>query len=140
MNSTYRLLLLLTILIGIPAYAMFGISAQPPKPTGSRSTACGPTTTKAYPPGVFRSGAGQSAVTLAQHPALQSPELQEQLYRLRQCGATYYRLEATDTGGPYRFVCEIPYPEEPRRLQVLTADGSQPTEPIRLILASLQVP
>ena len=76
----------------------------------------------------------------AEIPAVASAELQQQLMRLRQAGATYYRLEAMGDEGPYQFICKVPNPGQPNEFRVLRATGKQLEEPIRVVLSALKLP
>ena len=124
MKRTYRVLLLLVISFGIPAYAVFGLS------DGAE-----PSSLQFAMPAVL-----QCPGETPDEPMILSGELKRLLLRLRELGATYYRLEAIGDESQYRFICEMPNKHQPSEPRVLRATGTQPVDPIQEILASLQLP
>ena len=140
MKRTYRVLLLLVISFGIPAYAVFGLSDG--EVTGQLTAAAGRSPAGAEPsslqfamPAVL-----QCPGETPDEPMILSGELKRLLLRLRELGATYYRLEAIGDESQYRFICEMPNKHQPSEPRVLRATGTQPVDPIQEILASLQLP
>lgn len=116
MRQELRNSFVLGLLIGIPAYAMFGVFDPPSKSNGT------------------------SIEKPSSRPASESPPqpLDHLEARLRQLGATYYRLEAIENRSGYGFVCEVDGAGNPSRPRILRATGARPLDPIHEIVATLE--
>ena len=140
MKDQLRRFVLLVLLLGIPAFALFGGPGHPPtSPIHSVQSSLLPETVAARP----RNKRNAEVVEVRPrdpvgNQQIQSPRLDALERRLQQLGATYYRLEVVGSGQSYEFICEIPSAGGEQRFEVLTATGRGPLEPVERVLAQIQ--
>ena len=129
--------MLLVLLLGIPSFALFGRPG--PIPTSHFRSDLAPKAsaalpTKKLPVDVVEVRRGDAPGD----PKILSARLEALERRLQQLGATYYRLEIVGSGQSYEFVCEIPARVGGQQIEVLTATGRDPLEPVERVIARIE--